>query len=288
MRLEVDWDPHGYLLEQFSSIVDLGSTIVIAKHQSSVYATTCKQYLEQVWPALGSHILSVVQELIDSEQGRTDTVLKGASVNLRLVGNKTLVIATGTLVPLNDIFEVIIWLGTACRASRDANDISICEPIAGSDEPTTLSFKVRFELRKIPQQHNIDVPGTCWRAMFRNPVITQGYPTPTRYDNENGLEVSPEMMVILTQTPSIVCCRGRLLLKGFNSALAPTHRTNNSVLWHFVVNTRGEHLLYKEGIVHSVLSSYQEAFFLGARHFIGWTDSVEIVPGKFQSCSRVA
>ena len=295
MRIESVWNPREYLseqfmdprdypLEQFSSVVDvdLGSTIVIARHQSSIYATTCRQYLEQVWPVLGSDILSAVQKLIESEEGRTNAMVNGASVKLQRVANTTFVVATGTLVSLNNIFEVMVWLGTACRASRDPYDISICEPVVVSDQSTALSFQVHFELRKMPQQQSIEARDTCWHAMFRNPAIAQGYPVPTRYGGEVGLEVSPEMMVVLAQTQTTVCYRGRIVLKGFNSALAPTHLRNKSVLWHFVVNTKSEYLPYDEGIVHSTLSSYKEAFFPGARHFVAWTDSAEIVPSKYR------
>ena len=280
MRLEIDWSLRNYLLEQFDSLDDLCSTIVLANHQSSTYATTCKEYVEQVWPTFGLHILSAVQKLAESDEGFVEVQVKDTLMKLGTEGTKTTVDATGSLVSLSDIFEVMVWLGTACRASPYDSSIALCEPLVETQSSPNLCFAIQFDLRQMPTENDIAGSAPCWPAMFRNPVIAYGYPVPSRQSNETGLEASPELMVALAQTPLRVCYRGHLLLKGFNSMLAPTKRTNNSVQWHFIVNEDGERLSFNEGLKHSKLASPNDAFFPGARHFVGWSDSVEVTLGK--------
>ena len=138
---------------------------------------------------------------------------------------------------------------------------------------------VRFKVRRLEVDRSEQRP--CWYAMFNNPVIADSYPVPVRYTDEPGLEMSFEMMLVLAQTFSSVCCQGRFLLKGFNSILSPTSRKSDSVLSHFLVNKYGNALNYDKGIAFSKMSSMQEVVFSGSRHFVGWTDSVTFAPCEY-------
>ena len=281
MRFDLNWNPRAYLTEQFGSIVNLASTIVVVRDHASLYATTCGQYLEQVWPVHGHDILSAVNDSVMKEEDNPELRMSGSYISIRTVEDTISVVAKGGLAFLNDAFEVLVWLGTACRASPD-DEISLCEPIVrtGNTAELVLAADVDFTCRRFDLSWDSLAP--CWPAMFRNPVIADGYPAPHRYNDEPGLEVSAEMMVVLAQTLSTVCFRGHLLIKGFNSMLAPTRRKNESVLWHFLVQKDASYLSYTDGVKLSVLSSYAEAFFPGSRHFVGWSDFVAIAPGMHE------
>jgi hypothetical protein len=222
-----------------------------------------------------------VQKLAESDEGFAEVQVKDTLMKFETQTNKTLVVATGSLVTLDEVFEVMVWLGAACRASSYDDRISLCEPDVSRLGSLDMSFRVTYELCAIPPQHQSEIPPPCWHAMFQNPVIADGYPVPSRDDGETGLEASTELMATLAQTPLLVCYRGHLLLKGFNSMLAPTKRTTSSVHWHFIVNEDGERLSYNEGLKHSKLTSPTDAFFPDARHFVGWSDSVQVALGEF-------
>ncbi|KAF2764695.1 hypothetical protein EJ03DRAFT_262861, partial [Teratosphaeria nubilosa] len=119
----------------------------------------------------------------------------------------------------------------------------------------------------------------CWHAMFRNPVIVSQYPISRRHDNEQGLEISLGMMATLSQAQSAVIFAGRCLLKGYNSMLVPTKRTDSSVQWHLLVDKQGERLSSVEGWQMAKVNSFADAFFEGARHFVGWAAKVEGIAG---------
>ena len=87
-------------------------------------------------------------------------------------------------------------------------------------------------------------------------------------------------MAVLSQAPRTVVFAGKLLMKGFNSILAPVERLGNSLKWHFLINKDLKRMSYGSALKHSTISSYDEAFFAGARHFIGWSPSVSIIAGK--------
>ena len=79
------------------------------------------------------------------------------------------------------------------------------------------------------------------------------------------------------------CFEGMFLLKGYNSICVPTARRGSSVLWHLLVNRDGSRMTYSACTQHARLSSFTQAIFHGARHFIGWTANAEVIAGRCSS-----
>jgi len=67
LRLELDWDPFLFAQEQQypGSLAEvLGCAITLTGHGNEVQAATCNDYVNQVWPETGRHVLRFLQDLI--------------------------------------------------------------------------------------------------------------------------------------------------------------------------------------------------------------------------------
>ena len=149
----------------------------------------------------------------------------------------------------------------------------------GVERGTDLTFAAELEIVKDVETDD-SLHATCWHGMFRNPVIAHNYPTPHRTPQKMGLELSLDLMLALARTFWAAIYDGVLLLKGFNTILTPTLEVGDSVIWHLTVDRSGDRLSYNDGIGSSCLHSIGEAMFNGARHFVGWTTSADLLVGE--------
>ncbi|KXJ88857.1 hypothetical protein Micbo1qcDRAFT_166306, partial [Microdochium bolleyi] len=95
--------------------------------------------------------------------------------------------------------------------------------------------------------------GQCWHALFRNPVIVDGFPTSRRQALDTGLEVTLELMAALTDASRVNIFRGIPMIKGFSSLLFPTQQSTDAIMWHLVCNQNESHVSFMEGVTcHSI------------------------------------
>ena len=133
--------------------------------------------------------------------------------------------------------EVLTWIGAACRELPDANGLGFCVPSVARNNRANCGLGVTYTCSKVMPADSKD-SAVCWHEMFRNPVIVKGYPIPTRAYSEHGLETSLLMMSTLGRVSSAQSFRGKLVLKGWNTILAPLERIGSSIRWHFLVNQK--------------------------------------------------
>lgn len=89
-----------------------------------------------------------------------------------------------------------------------------------------------------------DVDGTCWHAMFRNPVVVNGFLILARHENEQGLELPLNIMSILAEAHFATRYNTTLVLKGLCTMLVPICQTKRSITWHFLFNKDGKRIPY--------------------------------------------
>ena len=84
-----------------------------------------------------------------------------------------------------------------------------------------------------------DMTGQCWFGMVCNPVIAVGYPIPERDDvsQDKGLEVSLDLMVAMSRADFPTIFGDAFILKGVISALVATAKSEDAIMWHFMINT---------------------------------------------------
>jgi hypothetical protein len=247
LHLTLPWDPTHFLKEQFPTATRLpllGSVITICGSPLNPYATTCREYILQMWPTYGEKALLMAQNCIvekqDShESGSTET----SQSKFRLSGT---------------YLETIEKL-------KDEHEFS-----------QTVAFSLQCDMVGL----DVDQKAGCWRDMFRNPVLALGYPVPIRTHGEAGLEMSALMLVTVGRVPWATVFDGGLVLKGFSTMAVAVERIGSSVLWHFMARKDGDRIAYHERDCMARLSNFEEAFFSGARHFVAWTVAAELLVGE--------
>ena len=278
------WQPAKFLQQQYAHMEDLptlNSVITISGEVKNAYVTSCEEYVSHTWPQYGPLILTSLQHAATSRQRLWDYVTGNLIMKVTFTDDSTTLNLSGPPLFLIDAVEVSLWLSVACRASETSDMMSTgCTVLEKVDSGHhDLGFKVKHSLRTI--RADSDVSGaTCWHHLFRNPVIAEGYPIPLRTENEEGLELSVDAIVTLACTSFAVNYAGYLLLKGFNSMLAPTKRVGSSVTWHFLVSEKDKRQSYNDGLKYSRIRNFDDAIFDGARHFVGWSKDVKFLVGE--------
>ncbi|KAK5715949.1 hypothetical protein LTR15_009774 [Elasticomyces elasticus] len=282
ISLVLNWAPRVFLRQQYggAGTIRLADVFCISGSGINAQATTCAEYVGQMWPTIGPVVLECLSVALKGTSPTYEEALaKGlCRMSVSLSSTYTTFELYGRSELLLEAAEVITWLGSACRASQYPDRCSGCRPYITS-ELYTERFLVRFDEQSV---NETDKAGTCWRKLFKNPVIALGYPIPARKLGEVGLELSLHMMMVLGQTLCAATFAGRSMLKGYNSLFVPTSCVGSSIIWHFLVNEDGSRLPYNDGIAASAAA---DAYLLdqntleSGRHFVGWTPAADILAG---------
>lgn len=283
LSIKAPWQPRQFFRQQYGhlSIPPLfRSVITLSGSDQDAYAATCQGYAQWLWPSFGSRIISLIQSAVDSTSNVFHSQEKDLDLRLLFGSEWTFFELSGDLSSLLDAAEVLIWISSSCRAST-GEGMQTCHL-----ELRTVSKKasgVELVAKILADEIASSAPSSasCWHAMFRNPMIVQGFPIPPRTIEERGLEISVELMLALAQTLWATVYNGTLILKGFATLLTPTLKVGGSVIWHLTADTGGRRLSYNRGFGKSVLNSLDDALFPGARHFVGWLRSADYLVGKF-------
>ena len=287
MSLCLPWQPREFMHEQYGDsrcIVLLGDVITISGSTYNAFASTCEAYVLQTWPKHGAFVLGSIERAIHPPQQTLQDIESNTGLAITFYDNYTTINVSGDPMFLAETAEIMVWLSIACRASgaRDEIQIGRMDLQQVGDYRNDVSFigELTFEDASIGGGEN-KWNATCWHGMFRNPVVAHGYPIPSRNTQEQGLELSIDLMLTLAQAFYGVVYCGVLMLKGFSTLLTPTRRENGSVTWHFTFNKSGARQSYNAGLQHSCLHSLDDAIFDGARHFVGWSGSAEFLTGEY-------
>ena len=210
---------------------------------------------------------------------------------------KTSVVARGSQAALTELCEQLAWLGAALRTSPISLGVCLTTPrivalmdAHSSNLEPSITVQLEFSITSFLYDGlSTGVDGSCWHAMFRNPVVVNGFPILARHENEQGLELPLGMMSILAEAHFFTHYDTTLVLKGLCTMLIPTSQTERSITWHFILNEDGERLPYYSfrercpgwiGIdkVNTDLLEYGNI-----RNFVGWASNITRHLGIFRS-----
>jgi hypothetical protein len=287
MSLWLPWQPREFMHQQYENpnvVVLLGDVITISGSHDNAFASTCETYILQTWPKHGPFVLELVERAIKSTQMTSNETTDSFSLRVSIYADCTTIDTVGDPFFLAETAEIMVWLSIACRSSaaRDEIEIGHMDLQQVNDLRNDVSFVGKLALEGATTCGDEGMStATCWHGMFRNPVIAHGYPIPSRRSQEQGLELSIDLMLTLAQAFYGVIYCGVLMLKGFSTLLTPTRKENGSVTWHFIFDKSGARQSYNDGLQHSCLRKLDDAIFDGARHFVGWSGSAEFLTGEY-------
>ncbi|KAK0746112.1 hypothetical protein B0T18DRAFT_143946 [Schizothecium vesticola] len=293
--LETDWDPLRFIEQQGYKGPDwLPGVLTLSGTANNTQMLPCRQYLRQTWPFAGEIVLEALVDWIKAASSASR--YRPPSIERRLFDGSWFEIASrersqettrpflkcvGPSYSNSEIIEVFTWLASTLR---EASGAEIRYSVVHA-KIQTRSRKVNVGLRLILSDETFiakgdtgtEKIGNCWHDLFNNPVVSKGFPVPLRPPGTPGLEISLEAMGILVGAPRLTIFNNRAVLKGFNAAIFATACTDETVLWHLVVNKDGSRIRYSDKMVMeslpmempSAISSLQ-----GKRHFLGWAPDV--------------
>ena len=204
---------------------------------------------------------------------------------MSLSAPRTIIVARGDQTALTELCEQLAWLGAALRPSSMSAGVCLSTPTlldVRKDKPTfssipTITVCLGFNMDScVPTS----LGGTCWHALFRNPVVVTGFPILARPNNEQGLELPFDVMTTLAESRFATHYDATLILKGLFTMLIPTRRTERTITWHFLSSTGAKRLPYnafREGLSEWTGMDEMNIYDLetvGLRNFVGWTSDI--------------
>jgi hypothetical protein len=200
-----------------------------------------------------------------------------------------IVTASGIEPSLAELGEQVCWMAAALRPSLLSDRMSRCKPaITGISSEKVLptaqsmqsysetSYDIEFDMEVINPWPNL-LDGQCWHAMFRNPVLVEGYPILPRSKLHTGVEIQLNVMLAMMETRRVDRFAEKTFVKGFSAMLVPTRRIENTIHWHFLCNKDGNRMSYLDVNIHHECVDNLELDAM--RHFIGWCSEAQFYTG---------
>ncbi|KAM0516344.1 hypothetical protein ACHAPE_005491 [Trichoderma viride] len=294
LTFTADWDPVTFLQEQKykeSPERAIERAITLTGSKTDAQAVTTAQYLKQIWPSSGIHLLHVVKHVVRDDDSIPFSYSLPDSTRLvvRSRGPEFKLEVTGTADAIAEIGEQLAWLGSALRSSPHETGIAIVGAFVSgigvnpTSERTeghapTYFYNIGFDIDVINNTGETS-NGQCWHQLFRSPVIVKGYPIPRRPMSNIGLEINLDTLASLAGTRHINKFNNKSFIKGFSIMLIPTRHSDNILLWHLLCSKNGDRVSYLDG-----KDIYADDVSLPdlekSRHILGWSSSVNYPVGS--------
>jgi hypothetical protein len=302
IEFNLHWDILAFMRDEYPEEGErarLGDVITLTQHSIYNQALTCAEYMEQTWPCTGAQLLAVVQEAVDAQESPSGSAIARelsdrTRVSAKISQKSFTLVADGTLDAIGEIAQQIAWLGSALRSGNDREGRPMqCTPsikrILGKLRPrdkTTESYSrtvyLHFEIKSDKARLGpFGSNGSCWKSMFRSPVVVMGYPVRQRPRNWPGLEIPLHMMAGLVRSRSVNEFLGRWYIKGFSSMLVAVGHGDDVYIWHHLYNANGDRISYTD-VDDAVIDidNLSVHDLASARHIVGWCNKASYWAGE--------
>lgn len=256
------WDPFAFhaTQEYTCSISEmLDRAITLTGYGDNVQAISSRDYVSQVWGALGVSVLQALKTAVNTPDKTLTQELTPRPAASVSDGDPTVealfqshmlyVRARGIPHLVAEIGEILGWIIAALAASLSEQLATVIPSVARPRKLTQAdrdifescgldctgliyTTAITLELSQVePLQ---DGSANCWHAMFRNPAIVEGYPILRRPKSGTGLQIPAAMMASLTNASYLVDFYHWTVLKGFSTMLVVSEVLDRTVHWHLV------------------------------------------------------
>ncbi|KAF2689770.1 hypothetical protein K458DRAFT_384408 [Lentithecium fluviatile CBS 122367] len=290
-RILMDWDLPNFLkTQEYGSTLEsaLERAITITGSEINAQATTCLDYMCQTWPSTGREVLGMLKKALKSPLFSCSyTIADRTRVTVKFRESTASFVALGRPAVLTELCEGLAWLGCALRCSPPRTayqvkpNVRVLPDDVSSQNMPSISVRIGFWLTSLVDESTLlgAENGACWHALFRGPLVVNGFPISARYDREEGLEVPFEMMTSLADSRFATHYDRSLLLKGLRTMLVPTRFTEQSVVWHFLCNQeeRIPYFAYRQQCPDHVdidVLNIHKLQHMSLRNFVGWAPNV--------------
>ncbi|KAF3014249.1 hypothetical protein E8E14_010237 [Neopestalotiopsis sp. 37M] len=238
VTFDTDWSPHTFFEEQEYGVPPeeaFTRALVLVGTTTQAEGLACGEYLLRQWPETAPAFIRVVQSVLmrpivnlaEVTAPIAERLSDGTTLRASVHNGRFEFQASGHPDSVIEIGEQLLWIICALRSS-EYDRAGTCEPhieevlITGRGKSLTadhssLWASMRVELAAKPKLDELDESksGACWKALFRNPLVVEGYPIPQLagphiIDPEPtyGLELSLSALTTLIQDSRLVSFMG--------------------------------------------------------------------------------
>lgn len=200
---------------------------------------------------------------------------------------------TAGLVYLLELADQLGWLASSMNSSPSTSEARILRsptlkfaqgPVGESRDSLSCLISVRSWMESDATERN-NSNGTCWRPLFWNPSIVQGYPIFTRPERCFGLEVALDTLAFILGTNQVVQLNQRIMIKGFNFLAVALQETAGVVRWHLLHSRdSSQRIAYDDPRIEKLFFELPQGLTLKQletkRHIIGWCSEARDVCGR--------
>ncbi|KAK4442732.1 hypothetical protein QBC34DRAFT_431355 [Podospora aff. communis PSN243] len=256
------------------------NVLVLAGTPGHTWATTCKQYVEKVWPDMGPVVLDIYRSLLRGEQFCLGNLFDGTSLwgerngqtsQLQESGARIHheIIAKGCPYSLAEVGEVIAFLSVALGSSERDGSLAQAYPNCKINGDKVFLWTGTLQARDINYTH---------------PALS-GFCVPLQDEPNTGMEAPLNIMAQLVGTSKISIFGGKFLIKGYSAVLVPTRKRRGFVYWHLVSGhgQDDDYVSYSDPRVMACLQQYPDDLSVSdlerSRHILGWSSHVDNCAG---------
>ncbi|KAI0201130.1 hypothetical protein F4808DRAFT_470051 [Astrocystis sublimbata] len=280
--------------------IALPRAMVVIGSDDQSFVTTCGEYLETLWPDIGPQILGLCISLLNSSHRlvATCTLFDGTNISARVdqYGSTVEFYVIGTVYSLAEIGEIVVWLSAAFNNNSSGFRLVYRHPTCDIEhyilgwhksKPSVISHPPKqaspylvftFAESAAQRKTDADPQGRCWVSLFGNRTVVNGYPIPRRAIERTGAEIQLDLMMKLVNARNISIFCGAILIKGYSAVLIPTQCTEDTIVWHLIIDELGDYVSYTDPKVKDLVNGCAKGLTRGrieaSRHMVGWCSSV--------------
>ncbi|KAK2593250.1 hypothetical protein QQS21_009049 [Conoideocrella luteorostrata] len=304
LSFKVRWELPEFVETELDGNWEIGSFLTMNGSSHQPYAAPCDEYVNKFWPtigfeAVGSIITSTraLSENASLDEVRLD-INMDPDLHLNRIYKQTRLLnfeVSGTQRGFIEFAQLLAWLSAVFRKPQygaiSSSSVEIKKYAIKNNTERDNSGHVHepfaFEVNLRPLQGiEADDATSCWRPLFNNTVIAEGFPIRKR-EHELGLELPFNAMLTLSSAPYYLLTPRGILFKGYSTALVPRSRPNEkSIQWHLIQSSGNQGKLNMEEIrqIPEADEKFLDVNELScARTFLGYDTEIRIVAGTQQS-----
>ncbi|GAM91354.1 hypothetical protein ANO11243_094030 [Dothideomycetidae sp. 11243] len=251
------------------------NALVLVKSGDNFEVSTTNAYALRMWPLIGQGLLGWLKVIVgDHRKSDGTSNVEQTTVRLRdktrvsgAIRNNTsspelIVEVNGRPKSVADTCELLAWISSALRSSF-SKEITICKPKVNDQDRGTASEVLAKPSIYIAVTHTLEAAftphdqrdGTCWRELFNNPVVVEGFPVRDRPNGLPGLESSLEIIAALLDTQHITTYKGCPFFKCPSAVMYPIKKQGTFLVWHLLVAEDGQRIEYSDQKIANTFAS---------------------------------
>ena len=246
IQIDLDFSLREYVNQEMDEDQTLGTMMTFTGSISASWATTCKKYLQKMWPEIGTVLLRVLEDHIKSfGQGYSPLSREIFSVfdgdfGIEMSRRMTRVKVQGSKREIVQTAQALTWMMSAFQTrgiDHTTGRRIYSSSRLGIKRNACQGDRQRYQISPLPLEDADDRDASCWLPLLHGGVIAHGFPIPER-GQEVGVEMSLDAIVPLAGIQYPVHIKDVTVFRGWRTLLFPTKASTDfgSIQWHLATS----------------------------------------------------